>query len=121
MTKKPTPKRKPPSKKAKAVVPTLIAIDPATVSIDPDELLRTAAAAVKTKLTSAVEFREVARLSEAMASIAHQARQASKQTTRELRAIPVDQIVAFLKTLPEEQRVDIGRELAGFNDEESLL
>ena len=95
--------------------------EPTLISIDPDELLRIAARKVNAKLQAATEFREVARLSESLASIAHQARQSAKQATRELRAIPLEQIVQYLKTLPEEERADISRELAGVNDEEGLL
>lgn len=90
-------------------------------SIDPDELLRLAATSVTEQLAIATDFKEVARLSESLASIAHQARQAAKGQVRAVSQIPLDRIVAYLKTLPEDSLDAVISELSGTRAEESLL
>jgi hypothetical protein len=53
--------------------------------------------------------------------IMNELRQQAKQALREVSKIPLDTIIAYLKTLPDEAREGIVRDLTGSDAEEPLL
>ena len=62
-----------------------------------------------------------AALGKVLLATAAERRQQTKSAVREIAAIPVPEIVAFLRTIPEAQRQDIVREILGADDGEPLL
>lgn len=64
---------------------------------------------------------DIARISTALTTALAELRQHTKARARELSTVPIDQIVTYLKGLPERTREDICREVSGSDDEEPLL
>lgn len=66
-------------------------------------------------------IRDVARISVALTATCAELRQHAKAAVREIAKIPLDQVVSYLKSLPEQQRIDIARELTNEDAEEPVL
>ena len=64
---------------------------------------------------------DVARISVALTSTCAELRQHSKARSREIAGYPLDQIMAYLRTLPEATKADLAKELSGADREEPLL
>ncbi len=64
---------------------------------------------------------DIARISVALTTTCAELRQSAKARVREISTIPIDQIVAYLRTLPMETRLDIARDLTGADADQGLL
>lgn len=64
---------------------------------------------------------DIARISTALTTTCAELRQCAKARAREISTIPIDQIIAFLRTFSDERRADIAREITGADDGEGLL
>ena len=64
---------------------------------------------------------EVCRVGTALSVALGEQRQRTKARHRELAAIPIEMIVAHLKTLPDEARRDVCRDVLGTDNEEGIL
>lgn len=63
----------------------------------------------------------LARISTALISAAAEMRQHEKRRADAVSSIPLDQIVAYLRTLPDVKRRDVCRDVLGSDDELPLL
>lgn len=62
-----------------------------------------------------------AALMRALVSSEGERRQRDKAEARTLASFPLDQVVAYLRQLPEHQRQELAREISGADDREPLL
>lgn len=65
--------------------------------------------------------KQVCRLSQAISANAAQLRQYEKTRKRAVASIPLEQIVAHLKTLPQTKRDEVCRAVSGADDDKALL
>ena len=64
---------------------------------------------------------DLARISTALTSTCAELRQHSKAATREIAKIPLDLLVEYLKTLPDEKRIEVARQITNADAGEALL
>lgn len=62
-----------------------------------------------------------AAITRALTGVRSEHRQHAKALRRELATVPHDEVVAYLRSLPEDKRRDVCREVLGSDDDEPLL